>query len=140
MNGMMAGSLLDHVVRTARGGANVLLTSVSADGTPHVSSATRLVAAGEGCVQLTSFFCPATIENIRSRSKVAVVVMDPWEGDGYQLTGEVAEIEELGVLDGYDPQLEDQPRVPQVQRRLTVRVARALLYSSRPHDDEPLPL
>lgn len=113
----------------------VFVATADASGTPHLACAGSLSGGEDGTVRVTEWFCPATVENVRRNPRISLTVWDEPADRGYQLVGEVEELEELGVLDGYAAEVETDGPVPQVQRRLVVRVDRILDFSRAPHTD-----
>jgi len=63
------------------------------------------------------------------------VVWDSLSDTGFQLLGELEEIKELGIIDGYSPGVESQKRVPQVERQLLVHIDKVLEFKRAPHTD-----
>ncbi len=114
---------------------HVFVATADADGLPHVASAGKLASAPDGRVVLADWFCPGTVTNLQQNPCVAIVVWDAGEDVGYQLLGEVEEVKELGMLDGYVPGEEDKPPLPQVERELLVRVNKIIAFSHAPHSD-----
>ena len=49
--------------------------------------------------------------------------------------GQVEAVNETGVLDGYDPEIESVVTIPQVRRELLVRVDKIIRFSQGPHSD-----
>lgn len=102
---------------------------------PHLACAGRLAAAPDGRVLLTEWFCPGTLENLAGNPRISLVVRNQQADSGYQLLGEVERIEDAAVLDGYAPQTRTAPALPQVKRRLVVRVDGVLDFRKAPHTD-----
>jgi hypothetical protein len=44
-------------------------------------------------------------------------------------------VEELGMMNGYSPGLEDQKPLPQVERKLIVRIEKISDFKHAPHSD-----
>lgn len=131
----VSSETIDKTCELASKVGQVLVATCSADGVPHIAAAGRLAAAGGEMLQVTEWFCPGTVANLRDNSRVALVVWDAASDEGLQLVGEVVEIEDLAVLDGYDPATEPSPAIPQVSRQLLVRIDKAMQFSRRPHSD-----
>lgn len=51
------------------------------------------------------------------------------------MIGELEEIKDLGILDGYSPQVDGKASVPQVQRQLLIHIDRVLDFKRAPHTD-----
>ena len=54
---------------------------------------------------------------------------------GFQLLGELVDLKELGMMNGYLPELEKKPPLPQVQREMVVRVDKIIDFKIAPHSD-----
>ncbi len=73
--------------------------------------------------------------NLEANPFVSIVVWRESVDRGYQLTGRVEKIEDSGVLNGYAAELEPQPPIPQVEKRLVVKVEKMTVFTLRPHSD-----
>jgi hypothetical protein len=92
--------------------------------------------AGKNDVILTEWFCPETVTNLSGPNHRLSIVI--WEGktdEGYQLIGEMKKEEDLAYLDGYGPGLEEKNPVPQVERKLTIRIGKIIDFRLAPHTD-----
>jgi hypothetical protein len=54
---------------------------------------------------------------------------------GYQVLGEVEEIQERASLNSFMPETDDAYSLPQVERELLVRAKEVLLFCHAPHTD-----
>jgi hypothetical protein len=126
---------LDRAVGLAARTGCVFVATADVDGLPHLASAASISHVAAGQVAVTEWFCPGTMANVRDNRRVALVVWDAAEDVGYQLLGRVTKVEELAVLDGYDPAVEPATPPPQVERRLVVGVEKVILFSHAPHSD-----
>jgi hypothetical protein len=63
------------------------------------------------------------------------VVWDTKTDTGFQLLGRTEAMEELGILDGYVPEIEGKSPLPQIQRQLLVRVSKVIDFKHAPHSD-----
>ena len=116
-------------------GRPVFVATADDAGLPHLACAGRLTAAPDGRVLVTEWFCPGTLENVAGNPRVSLAVWDAKTDAGYQLIGEVERLEDVAVLDGYMPQAAGKPPLPQVQRRIVVRVESVLDFRRAPHTD-----
>ena len=64
-----------------------------------------------------------------------MVVWDPTPDRGYQVVGEVEKIEEQAMMNGYSAETESRSPLPQVERKLLVKVEKVLAFSHAPHND-----
>jgi hypothetical protein len=126
---------LKKAVALAENLRHVSVATADMTGLPHVASAGKLTPAPDGRVVLANWFCPGTVSNLQQNPHIAIVVWDATADTGYQLLGEVEEVRELSILDGYVPGEEDKPPLPQLERELLVRVDEILAFSHAPHSD-----
>lgn len=141
----MDRELIARATELARRGARLLVATAGKDRTPHLATASEIEPAPDGRLMVRAWFCSETVENLASSPKVLLVVWKPSPsgtqgamGDGFQLVGEVEEMVESSMLDGYAPGLDDALPIPQVQRQLRVRVERVLGFADAPHVDTAL--
>jgi len=104
---------------------------------PHLASGRGLTVPDPFHVVFESWFCRKTMENVAEVPRVAFAVVDAATGVGYQLAGAVEECTQIGLLDGLVPEMEE-PGMPQVQWRMTVRVEEVMEFSPGAHTDHPL--
>jgi hypothetical protein len=64
-----------------------------------------------------------------------MVVWDAPSDKGYQLLGLVEKIEEIAMMNGYSPEIDETIVMPQVENRLLVRVDKIIAFSHAPHSD-----
>jgi hypothetical protein len=64
-----------------------------------------------------------------------VVAWDPVHDLGHQMIGRVSEVEEISMLDGYEPDEAEKNHPPPVERRLTIAVEQVLAFRKAPHSD-----
>jgi predicted pyridoxine 5'-phosphate oxidase superfamily flavin-nucleotide-binding protein len=129
------GGIEKAVALAARVGT-VFVATADADGLPHVASAGRVATSPGGKVVLADWFCPGTVHNLGRNPRISIVIWDAARDEGFQLLGEVEAVKELGMLNGYRPGEGESPSPPQVERELTVRVDRILVFTHAPHSDE----
>ncbi len=131
---MNAGKLTKAVkIGTQMG--HVLIATANSAGIPHVAAAGKIELEGQSTVAITEWFCPGTVANLRKNAGVSVVAWDKASDAGYQLIGRLEMARDVAVLDGYAPGLEGEPPLPQVERRLVVRVERVMDFRIGPHSD-----
>lgn len=104
---------------------------------PHLAASRGLKVPDPDHIVFEAWFCTKTMENVSEVPRIALVVLDPGSGSGYQLAGVVEGISEIGILNGYAPESEP-PGVPQVQWRMVVRVEEIMEFSTGAHTDHPL--
>ena len=114
---------------------HISVATADMTGLPHVASAGKLTSALDGRVVLADWFCPGMVSNLQQNPRIAIVMWDATADTGYQLLGEVEEVRELSILDGYVPGEEDKPPLPQLERELLIRVDEILAFSHAPHGD-----
>ncbi|NLF30907.1 MAG: pyridoxamine 5'-phosphate oxidase family protein [Planctomycetes bacterium] len=130
--------ILERVIRlTRRQNSQVLLASADAEGAPHLAAAGSLELDPDDSLILGAWFCPTTVENVRPDRKVALIVWNPADDQGYQILGRVRRIEDLAVMDGLPDERAEQA-IPQVERQLVIRAERAMNFRQAPHSDDAI--
>jgi hypothetical protein len=62
-------------------------------------------------------------------------VWDASVDKGYQLLGQVEKVEEIAMMNGYSPEIDETIVMPQAENRLLVRVDKVIAFSHAPHSD-----
>lgn len=125
----------DEIERLAKKTGHVLIATAGADGLPHLAVAAGL-RLDPGRAVVTDWFCPGTVQNLGQNRRVTLTIWDASRDDGFQLVGEVEQIRDRAVMDGYDPAVEYTPPMPQVQRELVIRVDHVLRFAMQTHTDK----
>lgn len=131
----MKASVLAEAERLAARAGHILVATADAKGWPHVAAAGRLKVTGDRRVLVTEWFCPGTMANLEVNPHLSLVVWDSVADAGYQLIGELQEIKDIGMLDGFVPRVEAKTPLPQVERQLMVRIDRVVEFKRAPHSD-----
>jgi len=126
---------LDAAIKLAEKLGHVFVATADAGGMPHLAAAAQIRSASEDRVAVSAWFCPGTVANLEQNRRISLVVWDPLSDRGYQLLGEVVQVEEASIMNGFSPEAEKRSSMPQVERRLMVQVARILAFSHAPHSD-----
>ena len=135
LNNILKMKNLDNAINLAEKLGHVFVATADAGGMPHLAAAAQIRSASEDRVEVSAWFCPGTIANLEQNRRISLVVWDPPSDRGYQMLGEVVQVEEASVMNGFSPEAEKRPSMPQVERRLMVQVARILAFSHAPHSD-----
>lgn len=114
---------------------HIFVATADSRGLPHIAAAGKLTLHPGGLLAISAWFCPGTVSNLSENRSIALVVWDAKKDIGFQLSGEVKEVQELGVLDGYAPAVEAKMRLPQVQRKLLVELDKIIEFKHAPHSD-----
>jgi hypothetical protein len=121
----------------AEKGAFLFVTTAASDGYPHVAPAARLhLDPDKERIEVDAWFCPRTMENLKGNKEVDLVVWDATLDEGYQLMGKCRGVEDLVVLNGYDASLSEKTGLPQVERRIRIRVEKVLPFQRGSHTDQ----
>ena len=131
----MNADILKKAVRLGEELEHVFVATADTAGLPHVAAAGKISLESEDRVAVTEWFCPATVANLEANRSIGLIVWDQKTDMGYQLLGEWEKVEELGMMNGYSPGLEDQKPLPQVERKLIVRVKKITDFKHAPHSD-----
>lgn len=115
----------------------VFLATADSVGQPHIAIGEQVTVSGDSFLIFENWFCPTTLQNINSNTRVAVVAVLPGSDKGFQLLGEVVRSTNTAMLDGYDASI-TKPELPQVLTRFIVRVKVILEFSGGIHTDIPL--
>ena len=113
----------------------VCVATADREGMPHIATAGKMELLDEGCLAIREWFCPGTIANLQTNKFMSVMVWDRDSDSGYQMLGKLEKIEELGILNGYAPDIESGPPLPQVERRLLIKVEKITNFKLGPHSD-----
>jgi uncharacterized protein len=112
-----------------------LIATVDGAGLPRVATASRISPVpGRSAVVVDAWFCPGTLANLEVNRKTSLVLYDRRADRGHQLLGETETVEEVAMMNGYAPGREGDA-LPQVERRLVVRVDRIIGFRNAPHPD-----
>ena len=132
----MKAELLKKSVELSEKTRHVFIASVDAEGVPHIAASKNLSLASGNKAVLTEWFCPGTMANLLGENhNLAIVVWDSKTDSGYQLIGEAEKEEDTAYLDGYAPDVKKRDMVPQIQRRVTVRINKIMDFKLSPHTD-----
>jgi hypothetical protein len=129
---------LSEIIRLETKTGYTVVATAGPEGSPHVASARRLEAAPGGRLRVAEWFCPGTMANLAHNRRLSLVVWDSVADAGYQVLGEVEDIRDLSVLDGFMPGEAQMPSIPQIERELIVHVDQILDFRQAPHTDEPV--
>lgn len=133
----MDADALKKAVNLAKRIGHAFIATADAMGLPHVAAARKMgLAPDDKQIVVEEWFCPGTVANLAANRRVAIVVWDAVSDVGYQLLGETIKIEDLAIMDGYVPDSRSNASLPQVERRLIVRVDKVIHFSSAPHTDQ----
>jgi hypothetical protein len=125
---------LKVVVEFAQSLGHVFVATADQNGLPHLAAAKELSLEEDGLIGVAAWFCPGTVSNLQVNNNISIVVWNPANDRGYQLLGKLERMEELAVMDGYAPELEEVP-LPQVERKIIVRLDKILDFRHAPHSD-----
>ena len=76
------------------------------------------------------------MENLKGNKKVNLVVWDATLDEGYQLLGKCLGVEDIALLNGYDASLQEKAGLPQVERRIQIRVEKVVSFHRGSHTDQ----
>ena len=131
----MSREAVNQAINLSQRVGHVFVATADPSGLPHVAASRKITLLEDGTrVAVEDWFCPTTVANVHQNHTVALVVWDPAGDVGYQLLGEMEKIEDMAVMNGYAPAVEYA--LPQVERRLIIRVTKVIDFSHAPHSDE----
>ena len=111
------------------------IATANKTGLPHVGVAGKCTVDLEGHIIISAWFCPGTMINLQINSKVALVLWDATVDIGYQVLGEVETIEDMAIMNGYSPERDKIPPLPQIERKLFIKVKEIIGFSQAPHSE-----
>jgi hypothetical protein len=129
----MKPEVLERAVRLGKRVGVALVATADGKGIPHVASASRIESEGYPRVAVSEWFCPGTLSNLQGNPRISIVLWDPESDIGFQLVGVSEGIQETAVMNGLHP--EKEPSLPQVQRKILVRVDHIVRFCHAPHSD-----
>lgn len=106
-------------------------------GNPHLAGGRGVSVPEKNLLVFEAWFCVTTLKNLQANPKVAVAIVDPATGKGYQFYGRVESQKDTALLNGFLPDQEPSD-LPQVQWRLVVRVESVMVFTADAHSDRPL--
>ncbi len=127
--------LLDKAVKLAERVGHVFIATSDVEGRPHVAAARMLKLKDDGRIDVREWFCPGTMSNLQNNRHVSIVVWEAASDTGYQLLGEMEDMMDIGMVDGYTPKMESKWPLPQVKSQLLVRVSKVIDFKRAPHSD-----
>lgn len=113
------------------------VASSDRSGRPHLAAVKGLTVPDPQHIVFSEWFCRKTIENISGNPEIAIAVMDQKTGKGYQFVGVVEKSMDIGILDGYDPGI-DNTATPQVLYQLAVLVDEIMEFTHGVHTDQAM--
>jgi len=114
-----------------------LVASADKSGVPHLAAGRDLEVPDAQHIVFRAWFCSTTLRNLEANARISVAVVDPTNGDGFQLAGRMEAVKPTAFLDGLAPG-EEPPGTPQVESSLTVLVERVMAFSAGAHTDQPI--
>lgn len=130
----MRKEALEQAVLLAKKMGYVFLGTADCNGVPHLSIVQPLDIDSRDRLRLIGWFCERTTANLENNPHICVVIWDHQADCGYQLIGETQDIKEVAILDGYSAAERSHP-LPQVERKIFMRVDKILEFAKRPQID-----
>ncbi len=113
------------------------VASSDRSGRPHLAAVKGLTVPDPQHIVFSEWFCPRTIENVSVNPEIAIAVLEPETGNGYQFVGMVEKTMDIGILDGYDTGA-DLPATPQVLYQLAIIVSEIMEFTHGVHTDRAM--
>lgn len=133
----MNRAMIERLVELGNRVGFFLIATADREGTPHIASARRAELISGERFAVTEWFCPGTVANLRENPRLSVVAWESQQDTGYQAIGEAEELHDVAMLDGFEAGGVESHPLPQVERRLIVKVRSVLEFRQQPHSDEP---
>jgi hypothetical protein len=131
----MKTTALDKAVELANKVGYVFISTADAGCRPHVAVARTLALKDPGRIEVNEWFCPGTMSNLQKNSHVSIVVWNAKTDTGYQLLGDMEHVADIGMLDGYTPDMKSKFNLPQIKSQLIIKVNKITDFKSAPHTD-----
>lgn len=131
----MKTGIVEKAVQLASKVGYVFIATADANRWPHVAVARTLALKEERRIAVREWFCPGTMANLQSNSHISVVVWDENTDTGYQLLGEMEDMTDIGMIDGYTPKMGSKWPLPQVESQLLISVSKVVDFKRAPHSD-----
>jgi uncharacterized protein len=131
----MNPQVLREAVNLAEKMEHVLIGTANKRMEPHIAVATRMNLIDDAHVTVSAWFCPTTVTNLSENASVSLVVWDSQSDAGYQLIGASEQVENMAVLGCWTPEVNGRISVPQMERRVLVRVDKIIDFKHAPHND-----
>lgn len=114
----------------------LFVSTADINGVPHMTIADHLFCIDDYTVEITAWFCTRTAKNVDENPHLSLVVWNEEKDLGFQIIGEVTQILDLAMLNGLTSK-EIQP-IPQIERKLIVKVSQVLSFGRATHIDTNL--
>jgi hypothetical protein len=114
---------------------HILIGTADRNKKPHIAVATKINSVDDVHVAVREWFCPVTVANLFENPSVSLAIWDSKGDTGYQLIGVSEGIEAMATLGCWTPEMDKQISVPQVERRVLVRVDKIYDFKHAPHND-----
>ncbi|MBW4054407.1 MAG: pyridoxamine 5'-phosphate oxidase family protein [Proteobacteria bacterium] len=133
--------MVDMITEPVRSlmGKTTLVFVATADsfGQPHMAIGEQVTVSGDSVLIFENWFCPSTLQNIECNFRIAIVVVLPDSGKGYQMLGSVIKSTETAIHDEYKQPV-NTLETPQILTRFAVKIDRVLEFTSGVHSDVPI--
>jgi hypothetical protein len=110
------------------------VATVNEQGTPHLATAEHITLEDWDLLAVTAWFCPQTAKNVQTNPAISLVVWDSGKDMGFQVTGEVEQVVEVTMPNGYIPG--ETVVYPQIERKLMIRVRQILNFGQARHRED----
>lgn len=124
---------LAKMVQLAGTVRHLFVATVNEQGAPHLAIAEHITLEDWDFITITAWFCPQTAKNVQTNPAISVVVWDRDQDQGFQLLGEVEQVAEVTMPNGYIPG--ETVVYPQIERKLMIRVREILRFGQAMHSD-----
>lgn len=127
--------LLEKAVKLGRSNGCIIIATADKNGFPHIATAGQIGFESDKRMFVSGWFCPGTLSNLDENQKIALVSWSATNDIGYQVIGVMEKMDETAMLNGFEPKMEPEKAVPQIERKITLRVDTVFKFSQAPHND-----
>lgn len=129
---MTTGKKIEKAVALGKKLQQVFVATADKNGLSHIAAAGDISREEDRRVTVAACYCPRTVDNLHHNRMISIVVWEPLADRGYQLSGEVEQIEESAEPDGYAPKLKAKASLSKKECKLVVHVDRVIPFSQGP--------
>jgi len=117
---------MEEAVRFAQDARHILLLALDEKGYPFCTPAERIAGTADGGLLVAGWWYADTVERLRERSRVGLLIWDEQRDICYQVRGDVTSLQEIDVYDGYAIGEENEPVLPQAEWSIRISVQRVM--------------
>jgi hypothetical protein len=103
-----------------------IIATANREGVPFIETIRNLRLTSNGILEISSWLSSQTVQNLTENRHMTIAAWDVSKNKGFQFIGDVIELNEIGMLDGYSRKAEHGKHLPQVEWNLVFQPATVL--------------